>query len=176
MVERTWGSIMAAAAPWSARKATSSSTFGASPQASDVTVNEAMPEEEQAAAPERIAEPAAHDEEHGVRDGVAGHDQLQHAGRGLEVPVDGGEGHVDDEEVGDGEEHADQDGDQARGATAPPTWLGGRREAALSGAGVVEVGSCAEAVCDGVAPGDLSIWSVWGMFVPWYQMPELSWY
>ena len=115
MVERTWGSIMAAAAPWSARKATSSSTFGASPQASDVTVKAAMPDEEEAAAPQRIAEAAPDDEEHGVRDGVARHHQLQHAGRGPEVPVDRGEGDVDDEEVGDGQEDADQDGDQTQG-------------------------------------------------------------
>jgi hypothetical protein len=73
------------------------------------------PCEEQPSSSEGVAQAAPDNEEDGVGDGVAGHHQLEHAGRGLEVPVDGRERDVDDEEVGDREEHADEDGDEAEG-------------------------------------------------------------
>lgn len=50
----------------------------------------------------------AEDEGERIGDAVAGDDQLQHRRAWMQVGVDGGQGDVDDEEVGDREERAEQ--------------------------------------------------------------------
>jgi hypothetical protein len=43
MIDSTWGTIIAAAAPWKRRATTRMSLVGASPDSADATVNAAMP-------------------------------------------------------------------------------------------------------------------------------------
>ena len=43
MIESTWGTIIAAAAPWTRRATTRMSLVGASPLAAEASVNAAMP-------------------------------------------------------------------------------------------------------------------------------------
>jgi hypothetical protein len=68
---------------------------------------------EQRPPPEQVAEPAAQHEHQRVRDAVAGDDQLERSRRGMQVGIDGGQGDVDDEEVGDGDECAKEHRGQA---------------------------------------------------------------
>ena len=63
---------------------------------------------EQPAAAEQVAEAAAQHQQQCVGHAVACHHQLQRGGRGVQVCVDGRKCDVDDEEVGDGQEGAQQ--------------------------------------------------------------------
>ena len=112
---RTCGSISADAAPCATRAPTSDHASGASPQASEVSAEGGHAAQEQPAAPEGVAEPPAEDQQHGVRDGVAGDDHLQSGGAGVQVAVDGGQGDVDDEEVDHRQGRAEQQVNSPRG-------------------------------------------------------------
>lgn len=65
--------------------------------------------DEQPLAPPRVAEPTERDEATGVRRRIAGDEQFQRGRAGVEVAVDRGQCHVDDEEVEHGEHVAEQD-------------------------------------------------------------------
>ncbi len=66
------------------------------------------PGEEQPPAAEAVAQASAQHEQQGVGGGVRGDDELQHGRAGVQVAVDGGQGHVDDEEVHHRQQHPDQ--------------------------------------------------------------------
>ena len=57
------------------------------------------PRQEQALAPEQVAEVPGDDERRGERQHVAGHHPFQLGGAGVQVTADGGERHVDDRHV-----------------------------------------------------------------------------
>ena len=58
---------------------------------------------------QQVAEAGAGDEQHGVRDGVAGDDELQAGAGGVQVETDGRRGDVDDGHVEDRHELTGED-------------------------------------------------------------------
>ncbi|GAA3118484.1 hypothetical protein GCM10020254_76870 [Streptomyces goshikiensis] len=116
MVASTCGSISAEAAPWATRAATRVQAVGGDAAGERGDAEGGHADEEEPAPAGGVAEPAAEDEEHRVGDSVAGDDQFEHGRAGGEVAVDGGERHVDDEEVDQRQGGAQQDREQAERA------------------------------------------------------------
>ncbi len=107
-VASTCGTSSAAVAPWTMRAAIRTPTVGAKPQASRGQHEADERAEEEAAAAEAVAEPAAEDQEGGVRDAVPGDHQLERGRRGVQGGVDARQRDVGDEEVHDRQEGAGQ--------------------------------------------------------------------
>ena len=76
-VASTCGMSSAAVAPWTMRAAISTPTVGATPQASEASDEADERAEEEAVAAVAVAQPAAEDQQSGVRDAVPGDHQLQ---------------------------------------------------------------------------------------------------
>ena len=116
------GVSRAAPAACTSRNAISMATLVAAPQAAEAAVKMATPEQEAVLAPVPVGQPAHQDEQRGVDDRVA----VEHPGQvaqaaAAQVPRDGGQGHVDDEQVQAGQHDAGADDDQdlARPAARP---------------------------------------------------------
>ena len=116
MVASTCGSISAAEAPCATRAPTSVQASGASPQASEVRREGRHAGEEEPAPPGHVAEPAAEDEQDGVRESVARDDQFEQCGARGQVLVDRRQGDIDDEEVDERQGRTDQHGEQSERA------------------------------------------------------------
>ena len=99
-------------------------------QAADAAVKIGHAEEKGAVAAVTVGEASEEDQQRGVDDGVP----VEHPGqlaqvRGLEVPGDLGQGHVDDEEVEAGQDHSGAGDDEHLTGGWPWPWWGRVRDA-----------------------------------------------
>ena len=99
---------MAAETPSRMRPSTSMPADQATPHNTEVGGERRHAGHEEKPPPVKVAEPAAGDEEDGVSRCIARHHELHLGGRGVQLVVDRGQRHVDDEEIGGGQEAAGQ--------------------------------------------------------------------
>ena len=141
-IESAAGESSAAPSPCSERKAISEPSDQASPSSSELAVNSARPDHEQAPAAEQVGEPPAEHQHAAEEDRVGGDHPLQADLREVQVGLDRRQRDVDDRDVED--DHELRHDDQRRGRAS----AAGRRASAAFATVCVDISCASKSLMD----------------------------